>query len=335
MKFYHIIFSFIKKNKGAVFTLSFSYFIFGVILFLSSLPLDAVFYAATLTLLFIILTASIRFWSYYNKHILLTRLKESIIYNTDNLPEPDDILHQDYQQLIQALYENKAFLLSSSDRSRSEMTDYYTMWVHQIKTPIAAMRLLLQSEHPMDQQAVLQELFKIERYVELVLGYLRMENMSSDLVLKHSDLSSILHSAVKKYASVFIYKKIKLELREMNCSVLTDEKWLIFVIEQILSNALKYTKSGLISIYLDETREKTLIIEDTGIGIQEEDLPRVFERGFTGYNGHMDKKSTGIGLYLCKKILYKLSHSIHITSETGTGTKVHIDLSNAKLYSID
>lgn len=124
-------------------------------------------------------------------------------------------------------------------------------------------------------------------------------------------------------------KKIKLELSSIDIQVLTDEKWLEFVIEQILSNAIKYTAGGTISIYLKEEPEKEtkeLIIEDTGIGIAPEDLPRIFEKGYTGYNGHADKRSTGIGLYLCRKIMRKLSHEITIESEIGKGTRVHLRL---------
>jgi len=119
-------------------------------------------------------------------------------------------------------------------------------------------------------------------------------------------------------------------LAELNCQVLTDEKWLVFVIEQLLSNALKHTPQGKISIYMDKNKSKTLVIQDTGIGIQPEDLPRVFEKGFTGYNGRTDKKSTGIGLYLCKRILTKLSNTITIESEVGKGTVVKIGLDTIK-----
>ncbi|PKM71531.1 MAG: hypothetical protein CVU92_08175, partial [Firmicutes bacterium HGW-Firmicutes-17] len=171
-----------------------------------------------------------------------------------------------------------------------------------------------------------QELFKIEQYVEMVLQYLRLESMSSDLILVEYDLADIVRQAVKKYGIIFINKKISLELAELNCRVLTDEKWLVFVLEQIISNALKYTNQGKISIYLDDWSEKTLIIEDTGVGIRDEDIARIFDRGFTGYNGRMDKKSTGIGLYLCQQVLNKLSHSITVTSQVGKGTRVSIDL---------
>jgi len=124
-------------------------------------------------------------------------------------------------------------------------------------------------------------------------------------------------------------KKISLDLQEMDTLVVTDEKWLVFVLKQILSNALKYTPAGRkISIYMDINFVKTLVIEDTGIGISAEDLPRIMERGFTGYNGRMDKKATGIGLYLTRQILDRLNHEITIESVSGQGTKVYINLSN-------
>ena len=126
-----------------------------------------------------------------------------------------------------------------------------------------------------------------------------------------------MREAIHKYARLFVRKKIKMELSSIDTQVLTDEKWLEFVIEQILSNAIKYTAGGTISVYLKE---------DTGIGIAPEDLPRIFEKGYTGYNGHADKRSTGIGLYLCRKIMRKLSHEITIESEIGVGTKVHLEM---------
>jgi len=188
------------------------------------------------------------------------------------------------------------------------------------------MRLLLQSEQSETNSELLEQLFKIEQYVEMALQYLRLENISSDLVLKEHSLDTIVKQAVRKYSNSFIRKKIKLNYAELNHNVLTDEKWLVFVIEQILSNALKYTDSGEISIYMDDEMPDTLVIEDTGIGIAEEDLPRVFERGFTGYTGRIDKKATGIGLFLCKQILDRLSHTITIESQVGEGTKVKIGL---------
>ena len=209
------------------------------------------------------------------------------------------------------------------------MTDTGKWWTHQIKTPIAAMRLLLQEEETPVSREMQGELFQVEQYVQMALQYLRMERMNTDLVFAKQELDALIHQAVRKYAPLFIRRKIALQYEDVHCQILTDEKWLEFVIEQILSNAIKYTAGGTISVYLEEESEqetKELVIEDTGIGIAPEDLPRIFEKGYTGYNGHADKHSTGIGLYLCRKIMRKLSHEITIESEIGVGTKVHLEI---------
>ncbi len=169
----------------------------------------------------------------------------------------------------------------------------------------------------------------------MVLSYLRMEDMGNDLKFQWYPIGDIMRQAVRKYSQIFILKKIHLNFQDSRQMVLTDEKWLLFVIEQILSNALKYTssdevrppKAGSISLYIKGTE---LVVEDTGIGIAPEDLPRNFERGFTGYNGREHQKSTGIGLYLCKTIIQKLGHSIRAQSRVGVGTKI---LSNALKYT--
>ena len=200
------------------------------------------------------------------------------------------------------------------------------MWAHQIKTPISAMRLLMQANGAEGNRDLMDELFKIEEYVGMALGYVRSESMSSDLLLRRCALDGIVKQAERKYAPLFIAKKISLRFEDTGVQVVTDEKWLLFVLEQLLSNALKYTKKGSISIYMAESAPKTLVIEDTGIGIRAEDIPRVFERGYTGYTGREYTRSTGIGLYLCRRILTKLGHTIVIESEVGRGTRVLLDL---------
>lgn len=144
-------------------------------------------------------------------------------------------------------------------------------------------------------------------------------------------MDSLIREQIHKFARIFIGKKLSLEYQEVSETVLTDEKWLGFVLGQILSNALKYTKKGKISIYMSKSRPHTLVIEDTGIGIRAEDLPRVFEKGFTGYNGREENRSTGIGLYLCGKIMKRLDHGIRIESELGKGTKVFLELGRKKM----
>ena len=212
----------------------------------------------------------------------------------------------------------------SADRS-----DYYSMWTHQIKTPIAAVKLLLESSKSVDKNDFLlrEELFKIEQYVEMALAYQRLESISSDLVLQEYDLYNLLKQAVKKYSVLFINKGLTLQLDEQKVTVLTDEKWFVFCIEQFLSNSIKYTSQGKISILTETRGEGTcLLIEDTGIGIRPEDLPRIFERGFTGYNGRLDKRSTGIGLYLCRRVLDQLGISVKVDSKVNEGTQITLTL---------
>lgn len=240
------------------------------------------------------------------------------------LPERKSYPEKIYQDMVCEAEEEKRRLVSVYDEKKRDMSDYYTMWTHQIKTPIAAMRLLLQEE-----RQPLEELFKIEQYAEMALHYARLDSLSSDLLLKTQDIYEIVKQAVKKYSILFIGSGLAFSMEEFSCHAVTDEKWLAFVVEQVLSNALKYTPCGKIRIYgLDRSGEETkeqaffVVIEDTGIGIREEDLPRIFERGFTGYNGRLDKKSTGIGLYLCRQITDRLSHTIQVESKVGEGTRV-------------
>lgn len=242
-----------------------------------------------------------------------------------------------YRSMIAKMRQEKEELIFEDQKRYTEMMDYYGMWAHQIKTPIAAMRILVQSgmdreENEENQKLFRQlqmELFKTEQYVEMVLSYLKIGDIAKDMVLERCDLGKVVRQSVKKYSRLFILQKLSLEMGEIAEIVLTDEKWLSFVVEQILSNALKYTKSGSVSIYLEQ--EGVLVIKDTGIGISAEDLPRIMEKGYTGYNGRIDKRSTGIGLYLCKKVMDKLHYQLRIDSEDGKGTKVVLDLRRTQL----
>jgi signal transduction histidine kinase len=255
-------------------------------------------------------------------------------------------LHQEYRKRLLEMYESYQNNRSLVQKNEAERLDYYMMWAHQIKTPIAAIKLLIQSnldgtedsvgqgdiaqyDHPDQRFPLERELFKIESYVEMVLHYLRLDSISADMVLKHYNIMMMVKRVVKKYAVLFIDRQIAIELTEESKAIgqiiTTDEKWFSFIIEQLLSNAIKYTPSGTISILLEGDR---LIIADTGIGIRTEDLPRIFERGFTGYNGRIDQKATGIGLYLSKQVASRLGIGISVLSQSGAGTRVILDLSD-------
>lgn len=296
--------------------------IFAAIFFLYRINLDAVLFAAILCA---VLGAIYMIWDFthfYRRFYALQGSLSNITITTDTLPEAANAIERSYQELIRILFESHSRLINENNAAKSYMSDYYAMWVHQIKIPISAMHMLLQEEPKSSPLNI--ELFKIEQYVEMALSYVRLESDYTDYVFKQYELDPIVKQAVRKYAPLFISKKISLDITDTDIKVNTDSKWLRFVIEQILSNSLKYTKQGTISIYYE--KPKTLVIEDTGIGIAPEDIPRIGEKGFTGYNGRIYKKSTGLGLYLCKETLTRLSHTMEISSEVDNGTKVSINL---------
>ena len=297
----------------------------GVLIFwLYGLPGEAIAYLLCLCCIgtsFWALLSFVRFW---RKHKILRKMEEAIFVTAEDLPETTTLIEEDYQHLIQRLVRENRQRQAAADSMLEDLTSYYTLWVHQIKTPIAAMDLLLQAGPDRATEMEI-ELQKIAQYVDMVLQYLRLDSTAKDLVLQRCQLDAVVRQTVRKYAKLFILKKIQLVFQETKWEVLSDEKWLCFLLEQLLSNALKYTpEGGKISIFLDG--ETNLVIADTGIGIAPEDLPRVFEKGFTGNNGRMDKKATGIGLYLCRRVTNLLGHTISIASEPGVGTQVRLGL---------
>lgn len=301
-----------------------------VVFFLYDIAVEPVIYGAVLCGAAGLACLFCGYYQYKNKKELLLNLQANLPVNLEDLPEPEDGNEAVYQGMLLELNRKRMSAETGRLKMYEELTDYYTMWVHQIKTPIAAMRLLLQ-ENPEENQGELGELFKIEQYVEMVLGYLRAEDMASDMNFQNVELDGIIKEQIRKYARIFIGKKISLDFSETGETVLTDAKWLGFVIGQLLSNALKYTKTGKISIYMKKSERQILVIEDTGIGISASDLSRVFERGFTGYNGRGEGGSTGIGLYLCAKVMKRMGSRIYIESCQGKGTKVMLELRKDEL----
>ena len=241
------------------------------------------------------------------------------------------------QTALEVLLFEKLALLEMDKKNRAieereklnDLMDYYTLWAHQIKTPIAASSLLVgEIEDKKVKNQLEQELFKIESYVNIVLQYLRLESFHEDLVLKKENLEDLVKEIVKKYAIFFIQKGLSLNLHDLDRTIITDRKWFVVILEQVLSNSLKYTSQGGIEIYF---QEETLYIKDSGLGIQDADLLRVFERGFSGYNGRLTQQSSGLGLYLSKKISDELGHQISIASQVGQGTTVMISFSEKKM----
>lgn len=299
-------------------------------------------YAAVLDAMIIIITVLAGFLGYSSKVKALSNALERPVEEQAQLPEATD----DVEMLYHRLLENQSIARNESESSaairQSQMRDYYSMWVHQIKTPISAMKLLLEAEREElgqlmcdDEQSQCllsdnmdsfeDELFRIEEYVSMALQYQRVSSTENDFVLEKVSVDGVIRDTIKKYAKIMIRRHIGMNYSGTGQEVYTDGKWLAFMLEQILSNAIKYTPQGFVTIETAEEKDRFFItIKDTGIGIKAEDLPRVFEKGYTGYNGHADKKATGIGLYLCRQMADKLGHTIRMESEIGKGTKVWI-----------
>ena len=252
--------------------------------------------------------------------------RKELLYSEREPKSPlECALAEKLDELEAELYQKK----SDAENRYNDLVDYYTLWVHQIKTPIAASKLLVSevAERQLKQQLE-QEIFKIDSYTNLVLQYLRLESFHDDLVLKKENIEDLVKEVIRKYAIFFIQKDLSINLHDLDRRIVTDKKWLLVVIEQILSNSLKYTNKGGVEIYMDGS---DLCIKDTGIGIKNSDRLRVFERGFSGYNGRMTQQSSGLGLYLTQKISQELGHQIQIESELGQGTTVRIKFSEVNL----
>lgn len=302
--------------------------IFAVSFWFYRLPVRAVMYPCALCLLFGAVFVVYDMTKAYRRHKFFEELHRRNTELISALPEPEGIVDSDYQQLISVLKEKIAKITAQTDSRIRDTVDYYTIWAHQIKTPIAAMRLTLQKEDVPEARRLASELSRIEQYVEMVLVFVRLGSDYSDYVFARQDIDEIIRSSVKKFASEFIDRRIRVEYDSVDIQAVTDEKWFAFVVEQLLSNALKYTREGSIRIY---SEGKVLCIKDTGIGIAPEDLPRVFDKGYTGCNGRTDRRASGLGLYLCRRICQNLGIDISISSTVGEGTTVRLDLGQYKL----
>ena len=226
------------------------------------------------------------------------RLREAILTEWNDLPEEKTLEQADYGDMIRKLGRQLRQETATQEAQRQDMLDYYTTWVHQIKTPMAVMKLYLGTESP-EHRAMGAELFRMEQYVDMVLQYLRLSSGENDLVIREYKLDELIREAVRKYAAQFVLKKLRLTYIPTEVSVVTDRKWFGCILEQLLSNAIKYTPAGgSIAICVEEG---ALHISDTGIGIAPEDLPRIFEKGYTGENGRLERTSSGLGLYLAGK----------------------------------
>ncbi len=384
--------AYIKENMKWLLAILFSGVVMAVVMALNNIAFFEIVYGMFVCLAFTVIITGTGLYKYYGCCKRLEELEKVITVSTDSMPQPEYQYEAQYQECIRLLEREKGKILNEMLNRQQELSEYYSMWVHQIKTPIAALKLLIDEEANIENIAEndtfrdtssdftdnvaddsvntifntekkQQELFKIEQYVDMVLQYIRLGSATNDFVIKKTCLDDVIRSTIHKYARQFVYKKLSLTYKRTQFCAVTDEKWLGFVIGQLLSNAIKYTKSGgiTIDVYDKESgaegtednnviwiekkdivpcKEIIIAIEDTGIGINAEDLPRVCEMGYTGNNGHgcttgvdgshdmeyhdIEYHATGIGLYLCRQVLDKLGHKLRISSTKGVGTRIEI-----------
>ena len=292
---------------------------------LCALPLRAVWYPCALCALVALAALLTDFRRMRRRHRILAALAQSLPPTlSDALSAPETQIEADQQALIAALLHETARLTAEYEARARDQEDYYTVWAHQIKTPIAAMRLALDGEETDLARSLRSELLRIEQYADMVLVYLRLGAEGGDYVFRETQLDGVIRAAVRRFSAEFIRRGIRLDFTPTQLTLVTDEKWLRFVLEQLLSNALKYTPAGSVRIFAEG---RTLCLADTGIGIAPEDLPRIFQKGYTGRNGRADQRATGLGLYLCRRVCENLGIALSAESEVGKGSVFRLDLS--------
>lgn len=320
-----LFFQYLREKLLGILFFALCVIIFLTVFTLYHLPRGAALYPAVLSGAAGAVLLLLDFLRSRKKHRELMTLQENI----GELPSAASVIEADYQAVIEALRRENSELCDKEEAKYRDTVEYFTTWAHQIKTPIASMALALQEEDTPEARKLRLDLFHIEQYVEMVLAYLRLDAPIGDYVFHSCKLDDIIRGTVKKLAPEFIARRLSLTYEPIDKEIVTDEKWLAFVLEQILTNALKYTSKGGVTIEM--ASPEVLVIRDTGIGIAASDLPRIFEKGYTGCNGRIDQRASGLGLYLCKRVCDKLEIGISATSKPDVGTTIRLDLSQYHL----
>lgn len=336
-KGFYFIIQLLKENSGVIWLYILMVVLFASTFFLYDIPADVYQDAVIFTLPLLIIFLFIRGIKLAKKHQRLQYLMQEPILNDWHKPEEESftMLEADYQEIITRLTQQARKLQQQQEKQEKELMDYYSLWTHQIKTPLAALDLMIQTFDQPQKNAMQEETFKIQQYLEMMLQYLRMQSIQQDFRFEVVSLEKVVKNVVKKYARFFIHKDLEVDLTQLTGEIITDEKWFSFILEQIIFNAIKYTKVGKITIYNSVENPQEIIIKDTGQGILAEDIPRVFQRGFTGYTGRQNQKASGLGLFMSQEIAQALGLNLRLTSEVGVGTKVMIDTSRLQTFSLE
>ncbi|MGM9948453.1 ATP-binding protein [Floccifex sp.] len=308
---------YLQDHFFVFFEILFGLIILFVVFYLYRLPFEAFMYLFLIFFMELILVGIYDFSKYRKKVNDIHQLKDAdtlCIQSATNLEK----------ECLNSFLVREQHLKKEKEELKEQLNaieQYYMIWTHQMKLPIAAMKLLLESDE-IDKEACKSQLLRMDQNTDMVLAFIRMNSEQSDYLFQFYDLDDMIRQAIRYFAHECILINLSMDFESTHKSILTDEKWFVFVLEQILSNAIKYSfKNGCIHIYFEKD---SLVIEDHGCGIDASDLPRIFEKGFTGYNGRMDKKASGLGLFLCKGICDSLSHQISIDSKVNQGTRVYI-----------
>ena len=312
----------LRKNRVAILLWMLTVLTEWVVFYLYRIMWEPLLYAGVLTLALGLLLLGLDLRREMQAARERLRLREAILTEWNSLPEERTLEQADYGDMIRSLGRQLRQETAAQEAQRQDMLDYYTTWVHQIKTPMAVMKLYLGAESP-EHRAMGAELFRMEQYVDMVLQYLRLDGGENDLVITRCDLDELIREAVRRYGPQFVLRKLSLHYEPTERTVVTDRKWFVCILEQLLSNAIKYTPEGCITIRLEGD---CLRISDTGIGIAPEDLPRIFEKGYTGENGRLERTSSGLGLYLAGKAAALLHIPITVDSRPGQGTTFTLHL---------
>ncbi|MGO2083008.1 sensor histidine kinase [Vagococcus sp.] len=319
--------SYLKANLNIYLLYCLLFFTFLFTVYLYRQPLFILIDGFLFTFLILLVWTMIDFRKKYQQHQFLEWLKKQDGFYSDQLkkiPEAASPLAQDYAELFRLAVEEKEVLQQNLVEQNQQLLDYYGMWTHQIKTPLAALNLLVQAqENQRYAKQMKNEMFKMDDYLGMMLHYLKLNHLEEDLVLTKINVFQTVKQVIRKYASFFIQKDLKVTIVPFEREIVTDEKWFVFILEQVIFNSIKYTKKGGLTI---DFKEEQLLISDTGIGILPQDLPRVFEKGYTGFNGREDKKATGLGLHMCEAIAQRLGMEMKISSTVNQGTTMSIKM---------
>lgn len=291
-----------------------------VIFYLYNISLEPFFYSLLLGTIFLLVSFLFTFFRSIREGNKRERMKSGIMSET--LPQKGvNLTESDYLEMLNAIKERLLAANSKFESEKQLTDDYITAWVHQIKTPISVIRLMINVDENPEHRMILSEIFKIEQYVDMILTYARLGSNTNDLVLEEYKLDDLIREIIRKYASQFIYKKIQMNYKTVEDTIITDRKWFCCILDQLISNSIKYTVEGSVTI---SVQNNAVVISDTGIGIAKEDIPMIFQKGYTGINGRISQKSSGLGLYLASRAADLLQISLSVFSEKGKGSEFRI-----------